>query len=105
MPLLLVPHGRLSEKKKETVVADFGLTDEKLIITERAALLWYVFNLLGVDKRSDDVYKSELNAYKKEFERSQDIDKAKLQQKYAHYNFRLTNKDMVDAVITSLKNE
>lgn len=106
VPLLLVPHGRLSEKKKETVVADFGLTDEKLIITERAALLWYVFNLLGVDKRSDGVYKDELNSYKKEIEKSQSADNnVKPQQKYAHYNFRLTNKDMVDAVMQSLKPE
>lgn len=80
VPLMLIPHPSLDAKRKSSLATDFGLTDSKLIITERLALLWFVYDLWHVDTRTD----------------TDDDEKGK-------YKFKLTNLDMIKAVEDSLK--
>lgn len=103
IPLMLVPHGRLSKLQKETLFADYGLTEDKIIITEKAALLWYLFNLWAIDIRPENEYKNELKQYDKENQEIDNGERKTFSQEYKHYNFRLTNIDMVEAVRESLK--
>lgn len=79
VPLMLIPHPDLDEKRKASLEADFGLTDSKLIITERIALLWFIYDLWHVDTRTD----------------TDDDENGK-------YKFKLTNLDMINAVKKSL---
>ncbi|AUV85909.1 WYL domain-containing protein [Vibrio campbellii] len=103
VPLMLIPHGRLSKLQKETLFADYGLTEDKRIITERAALLWYLFNLWAIDTRSESEYQSELEKYNQERQEIESGDRKIFSREYKHYNFRLANKDMVEAVRESFK--
>ena len=105
IPLMLIPHGRLGSLKKETLIVDYGLSEEKLIVTEKAALLWFLFNLWSIDTRDEAEYQQELIDYKKELDEIAQGHKEKLSREYQHYNFRLTNKDMVDVVRASLKED
>lgn len=63
VPLLLVPHGRLSEKEIELVKRDYGMHEGKLIRTERAAMIWYLKELWCVDDRSELAYQEELKEF------------------------------------------
>lgn len=81
IPLMLIPHPNLDKKRKASLEADFGLTDSKLIITERLALLWFVYDLWHVDTRIEHDNKN--NSESK-------------------YKFKLTNLDMINAVKESL---
>ncbi|MCG9727449.1 MULTISPECIES: WYL domain-containing protein [Vibrio] len=103
VPLMLVPHGRLSASKKETLIVDYGLEDEKLIITERAALHWFLFNLWSIDTRDEAEYQKELEQYEYELHQIEKGQIDTFSREYKHYNFRLSNKDMVDVVTQSLK--
>ncbi|MEZ8137952.1 WYL domain-containing protein [Vibrio splendidus] len=89
VPLLLIPHPSLENKAKETLVADFGLKDSKLIITERLALIW----LLKSQWKIDDRCAEELNNDRR--------------LKANKFNFLLSNQDMIEAVkdTLNLKND
>lgn len=103
VPLMLIPHGRLSKLQKETLFADYGLTEDKRIITERAALLWYLFTLWAIDTRPESEYQAELEQYNKELQEIVSGKRTTFSREYKYYNFRLANKDMVEAVRESLK--
>ncbi|WP_061034288.1 WYL domain-containing protein [Vibrio splendidus] len=80
VPLLLIPHPFLEDKDKETLAADFGLKDSKLIITERLALIWLLKSQWKIDDRCSDDLKNERRF------------------KTNKFNFLLSNQDMVKAV-------
>ncbi|CAE6883731.1 WYL domain [Vibrio sp. B1FIG11] len=114
VPLLLVPHDRLTNKERDIVACDYGLQEGKLIRTERAATMWYLKELWLIDDRTDNEYSNELHSYKETIDRIESDsnlnEKEKSEQlqnvrkNFRKYNFRLTNVDMVNAVIDSLKN-
>lgn len=92
VPLLLVPHRDRNETEVDTIKADFGFNDEnKLIITERAALIWMLTRQWFIDDRTEDEIEKENKL----------IEKNKMKPRY--FKFDLTNKDMVKVVIDSLK--
>jgi hypothetical protein len=53
VPLILALHPNLTEDQKKSVRRDFGMpaTNEELILTERAALLWILQHRWFIDKR------------------------------------------------------
>jgi hypothetical protein len=81
VPLLLIPHPSLDDNDKETLVADFGLKDSKLIITERLALIWLLQKQWKIDNRS-------LESIAKD----RRVDSA------TKFNFLLSNQEMITAV-------
>lgn len=102
IPLVLVPHGRLSQFQNETLKVDFGLVDDKLVITERIALLWFLYNIWDIDTRSESEYQRELIEYNERVCNKNSHDREGINNNYKHYNFRLANKDMVDIMVKSL---
>ncbi|MDA3139705.1 WYL domain-containing protein [Vibrio metschnikovii] len=84
IPLLLVPHPKLNSHQKQALINDFAMKDEKLIISEKAALIWILNRIWNVDTRK----KSQIDSDK----RSENT-----------FNFWLSNKDMVEAVIDNLE--
>ncbi|HIF9503056.1 TPA: WYL domain-containing protein [Photobacterium damselae] len=92
IPLLLLPHPDRSESEKETIKADFGFNGEsKLIVTERAALIWMLEKQWFIDARTNEDIEKD----------NDDIKKGKKTKPY--YKFDLNNKDMVKVVLSSLQ--
>ena len=86
IPLLLLPHPDRTENEINTIKADFGFNDEsKLIITERAALIWMLekqwFIVSSTEDKKEEDIKNNIKPY---------------------YKFDLNNKDMVKIVLDSL---
>lgn len=49
VPVVLVPHPRLSPSQRETVKRDYGMTDGKLLLPCRKAMLFYTLRHLNLD--------------------------------------------------------
>lgn len=86
VPLLLIPHPSLPEDDQNIIKMDFGfMHDTKLIVYERAALVYVMTKLWQIDARTDD-----------------EVDKGPPSDPL-QYQFKLTNQDMVDVVIKDLE--
>ncbi len=61
VPVALEIHPELSEKTKETVRNDFGITEGKneLFLTERSALIWLLLHQWNVEKGTEVIEKKE----------------------------------------------
>ncbi|MCE7565923.1 transcriptional regulator [Aliivibrio fischeri] len=87
VPLLLIPHKNLTKQQQQDIKLDFGIKDEsKIILTERAALLWILKKQWFIDDRTDS-----------EILKDTELNKCKF------YKFKLTNKDMVDVMTENLQ--
>lgn len=86
VPLLLIPHPSLPEDQQNIIKMDFGfMHDTKLIVYERAALVYVMTKLWQIDDRTDDA-----------------IDKDSRCDNL-QYQFKLTNQDMINVVIKDLE--